>query len=195
MYKRAFSASDLNLNSTYAYPFGRFTKRSIINVALTTSPKLPNISFRWPSFTFLVSCSTQRVRDSTTGEAFLGGGEGFLDCRGGERPRLPRPTGLFLAGGLRLRELTLREGDEEDERDLEREREREKEEERESEPEKEREREGEEDPDGGERRPRLGFAMAEARSSVEQSGGETLDKPLVFRTQRATATAEQSWNL
>ena len=75
---------------------------------------------------------------------------------------------LFLdGGGVRLRELALREGEEVEENDLERERERdgerEREEERESEREEEREREEEPEMEPeGERRPRLGFAMAMA---------------------------------
>lgn len=82
-----------------------------------------------------------RTRDSRIGEAFLGGGETFLDCGGGDRPRLAPSAGLLLrGGGLRLPELALREGDEEEEdkdreRDLERDTERERELERESEPE------------------------------------------------------------
>lgn len=53
------------------------------------------------------------------GEAFLGGGEAFLVCGGGERPRFTPSAGLFRGGaGLWLRELPLREG-EEDEEDLE----------------------------------------------------------------------------
>lgn len=66
------------------------------------------------------------------GEAFLGGGEALLDCGGGERPRLAVSPGLFLdGGGLRLRELALRDGEELEEKDLERDRERERERERE----------------------------------------------------------------
>lgn len=61
-----------------------------------------------------------RTRDSGIGEAFLGGGEDFLDWGGGERPRLV-PSGLFFGGGgLRLRELPLRDGDEDEENDRER---------------------------------------------------------------------------
>lgn len=75
------------------------------------------------------------------GDSFLGGGETFLDCEGGDLPRLAPSAGLFLeGGGLRLRELfPLREAEDEEENDLERERdrdgERERELERESEPE------------------------------------------------------------
>lgn len=68
------------------------------------------------------------------GEAFLGGGEVLLDWGGGgDLPLLATSAGLFFleGGGLLLRELALREEDEE--KDLERERECELE--RESEPE------------------------------------------------------------
>lgn len=54
MYRRAFSASTRFLNSTYPYPRGRLTLRSIASSTWTTSPKLLNISFRCPSLTFLV---------------------------------------------------------------------------------------------------------------------------------------------
>lgn len=173
MYNNAFSASPLVLKCTYPYPFGRLTALSITNSTLTTSPKLLKISFKWPSLTFLLSFSTWRTRDSRTGEGFLGGGEGLLDCggggRGGDRPRLAGSAELLRlgGGGLRLRLLELREGErEEEEKDLEREREREEERE-----EEEREEDPETEPDGGERRARPGFAIVEERER------ETLYKP------------------
>ncbi|KAG8637828.1 hypothetical protein MANES_15G168450v8 [Manihot esculenta] len=55
MYIKAFSASALALNSTYPYPLGRLIVWSIASSTCTTSPKLLNISFKWPSCTFLLS--------------------------------------------------------------------------------------------------------------------------------------------
>lgn len=121
--------------------------------------------------TFLLSWSICSTRDSGTGETFLGGGELFLACGGGERPRLAPPTGLLRRGaGLGLRELPLR-GEEDEEKDLERERDRDLDLELESEPEYERERE--EEPDGDAGRPRAGLAIGvDASFSAESTESE-----------------------
>lgn len=70
-------------------------------------------------------------------------------------------------GGLRLREPPREGEEEEEEKDLERESERERDDEREEDGEEEREEEPETEPDGGERRPRPGFAIVGEKGEGE----------------------------